>query len=159
MDCINKRLLAMKPPVNVTKPPRSITLLKYWKGFDTSCYSTVFLVWIVFYLDNTWNISYCLYRVCLLKDSVTSDVIALSELFYSEFVLRFEQLYGKCHVSYNVHIILHAPLSVQNLGPLWAQSAFVFESSNDFKNSFMASRVYQDKSWKCLQSTNTFQDY
>jgi hypothetical protein len=67
---------------------------------------------------------------CLLKDTVTYHNIAMAEMFIRECVIRFEQLYGNCHISYNVHILLHAPTSVQNWGPLWDQSAFIFESSN-----------------------------
>lgn len=43
---------------------------------------------------------------------------------------RFERLYGKCHASFNVHILQHAAQSVRNWGPLWCQSAFIFESHN-----------------------------
>jgi len=45
----------------------------------------------------------------------------------TEFVAGIETLYGEQFVSYNVHILTHLPDAVVNWGPLWANSAFVFE--------------------------------
>lgn len=46
------------------------------------------------------------------------------------FVEEFENLYGKEHMSFNVHILLHACDCVSRWGPLWAYSAYGFEDSN-----------------------------
>lgn len=48
----------------------------------------------------------------------------------SKFVYRVEDLYGKAAMTFNVHQLLHLPQSVQQLGPLWSHSTFVFESGN-----------------------------
>ncbi|CAN7945932.1 unnamed protein product, partial [Ixodes hexagonus] len=47
------------------------------------------------------------------------------------FVARAEQLYNKesC-MTYNLHQLLHIQKVVKQMGPLWAHSAFVFESGN-----------------------------
>ncbi|KAG0439871.1 hypothetical protein HPB47_016492 [Ixodes persulcatus] len=47
------------------------------------------------------------------------------------FVARAEQLYNKesC-MTYNLHQLLHIQKVVEQMGPLWAHSAFVFESGN-----------------------------
>lgn len=46
------------------------------------------------------------------------------------FVSRAEGLYGECFMTFNVHQLLHLGTCVENLGPLWACSAFPFESGN-----------------------------
>ncbi|GAA6110432.1 uncharacterized protein LOC119011063 isoform X1 [Tachysurus ichikawai] len=43
-----------------------------------------------------------------------------------------QSLYGKDQMTYNMHSLLHLTKSVENLGPLWAQSAFMFESYNGY---------------------------
>lgn len=44
--------------------------------------------------------------------------------------MEMGDLYGIQNVSYNVHLSLHLAQNVQNWGPLWAHSAFTFESYN-----------------------------
>lgn len=61
--------------------------------------------------------------------------ISLAQLVYCErgfktFVLDFQKLYGKQHMSFNVHQTLHLVQSVKDWGPLWCHSAFLFESFN-----------------------------
>lgn len=46
------------------------------------------------------------------------------------FVSRAEGLYGECFMTFNVHQLLHLGTCVENLGLLWACSAFPFESGN-----------------------------
>lgn len=48
----------------------------------------------------------------------------------SDFVLQMEDLYGKGAMTFNVHQLLHLPKSMAELGPLWAHSAFIFETGN-----------------------------
>ncbi|XP_077551223.1 uncharacterized protein LOC144164841 [Haemaphysalis longicornis] len=42
----------------------------------------------------------------------------------------YADLYGATGATFNVHQLLHLASSVRNLGPLWANSAFVFEFGN-----------------------------
>ncbi|KAH9379024.1 hypothetical protein HPB48_010122 [Haemaphysalis longicornis] len=48
----------------------------------------------------------------------------------SAFVRRCEALYGPTAATFNVHQLLHLADNVRNLGPLRANSEFVFESGN-----------------------------
>ena len=41
-----------------------------------------------------------------------------------------EKLYNKTAMTYNVHQLLHLAESIANWGPLWAHSAYCFESAN-----------------------------
>lgn len=41
-----------------------------------------------------------------------------------------EILYGEVNMTYDVYLMLHLALSVQNWGPLWKTSCFPFEGYN-----------------------------
>lgn len=131
---VDRRLLGIKPPCSVSRTPRSISQLKFWKAHE-------WLAWLIYYslivLKDVLPSTYYSHWA-ILVDSVTvllgSD-ISLSQVVYCErnlqsFVVKFEQLYGKKHCSYNVHQILHLVQSVRDFGPLWSHSAFTFESFN-----------------------------
>jgi len=47
-----------------------------------------------------------------------------------QFVSDFENLYGKQHLSFNVHQTLHLVQSVRDWGPLWSHAENLFESYN-----------------------------
>lgn len=66
----------------------------------------------------------------LLQDSISSHETDKADGLLKAFVGHFESQYGKCHVSYNVHILVHAAASVKNWDPLWSHSAFLYESQN-----------------------------
>ncbi|XP_073716926.1 uncharacterized protein [Misgurnus anguillicaudatus] len=131
---IDQRLFKIKPPVNITRPPRSVRLRKFWKASEYRnfllFYSIPCLIGILpsDYLEHLLLLVQATY--CLLKDDMSSHDIDVAEHLLKTFVSRFERLYGKCHVSFNVHILEHAAQSVRNWGPLWCQSAFIFESHN-----------------------------
>lgn len=59
---------------------------------------------------------------------------------------------------YNVHVLIHLPKNVYNLGPLWTFSAFHFESNNHFLNQNIqaANRVIEEASTKILLYQNKF---
>lgn len=66
----------------------------------------------------------------LLKTEISYDELnEADEMLYS-FVHDAQELYGKQVMTYNVHQLLHIVESVYNWGPLWAHSAFPFESAN-----------------------------
>jgi len=43
-------------------------------------------------------------------------------------VSEFEALYGETELTYNLHQVLHVILNVQRWGPIWSNSAYMFES-------------------------------
>ncbi|XP_065287611.1 uncharacterized protein [Dermacentor albipictus] len=53
-----------------------------------------------------------------------------AERLLSMFAARCEALYGVTAATFNVHQLYHLAESVRHLGPLWAHSAFSFESGN-----------------------------
>lgn len=64
----------------------------------------------------------------LLQKEITSDELRLCGMCIVQFVGEFEILYGVNEMTFNVHILLHLVESVRHSGPLWATSAFCFES-------------------------------
>jgi hypothetical protein len=108
--------------------------LRYWKAHE-------WLAWLLYYslpvlknilptdYYNHWGILVECVAILLGKN------ISLAQLVYCErslktFVTDFQQLYGKQHMTFNVHQTLHLVQSVKDWGPLWSHSAFVFEAFN-----------------------------
>lgn len=130
---INKRLLEIKPPLEIHRTPRLLKEKSKWKASEWRS-------WLLFYsipclsgiLDDELLNSFKLlvksiYRLLTAK-------ITEAELFQCEydlllFVNDSQRLYGPQFMTFNVHILLHAVDSVRNNGPLWATSTFGFESN------------------------------
>ncbi|XP_049273313.1 uncharacterized protein LOC119399356 [Rhipicephalus sanguineus] len=55
---------------------------------------------------------------------------SFSGLLLTTFVSQAAGLYGQRCMSFNVHQLLHLAEAARQFGPLWAHSAFAFESSN-----------------------------
>ena len=62
------------------------------------------------------------------KTKITQDELRACEYNLIKFVGEFEILYGLERMTFNVHILLHIVESVNHSSPLWAISAFPFES-------------------------------
>lgn len=64
------------------------------------------------------------------QESISDHMITLASRLISEFVGRYEDLYGLRHMSCNLHHLLHLPDVVRNLGSLWVTSCYPFEGLN-----------------------------
>lgn len=133
---INKRLERMFPPKTVSRLPRPISERRFWKASEWKCW----LLYYAFpcldgilprkYLKHFALLSQSVYA--LLKDSVTHTDVNNADLMLTEFVCGMQELYTKTSMTYNVHLLTHLPKSVKEWGPLWAHSAFAYESANGF---------------------------
>lgn len=131
---IDEKMSTIKPPIGISRKPRSITERHMWKASE-------WRTWLFFYslpcLYNTLPQLY-LEHFCLLAESIytlSKETISTEELFVtdrniSEFVKLFQHYYGKINMVYNVHLLLHLPKCVLRLGPLWGYSNFCFENNN-----------------------------
>jgi len=131
---LDKQLLRIKPPCNITRVPRSFQQRKFWKASEWQNWLLFYSIFVLkgilphaFYQH--WLILVT-FMFLLCKDTVTSEGLKRCEKLVVEFVKQFETLYGKENVSFNVHLCLHLPDSVRNWGPLWAHSGYIFESFN-----------------------------
>ena len=61
------------------------------------------------------------------------------------FCQQFEILYGKRYMSANVHLLLHLPNTVHQLGPLWVYSCFYFEGENGTLKSLVHGTQHTEK--------------
>ena len=78
----------------------------------------------------------------LLSNRVSEASVCLAEKQLEEFVSRVGQLYGREHMTYNVHTLLHLGDTVRNCGPLWACSMFPFEGFNRTLVKFCTGSTY-----------------
>ena len=131
---IDSRLLAIKPPCSISRTPRSVSVLKFWKAHE-------WLAWLLYYslpvLKNILPAAYYNHWALLVECTAVllGNDITLANLVHCErsivqFVSDFQDLYGKQHMSFNVHQTLHIVQSVKDWGPLWSHSAFMFEAFN-----------------------------
>lgn len=131
---IDDILTSIKPPCNVSRVPHSVKEKKFWKAHEWN-------MWLFYYsiptLKGVLPEKYLKHWFKLVKgvslllgENISPLHISESEGLLTEFVQEMETLYGINNVTFNVHLCLHLPNTVRNWGPLWAQSAFVFESYN-----------------------------
>lgn len=131
---IDERLLPITPPSDVPRVPRTLHAAHRWKAAE--CRS-----WLLFYslpvlhmiLPNKYLKHWSMLVntiFLLLKDKVTNIDLASASNYIKKFVHQIPEIYGMCHMSYNVHQLTHLICSVELHGPLWSSSAFVFEGHN-----------------------------
>lgn len=130
---IDERLQLISPPSEIHRSPRSLSQRCYWKASEWRAfifYSLIVLrrVLPARYLNHFFLFVYGIY--VLLGDSISNESIALSEVCLAKFVIQLEQLYGISSCKFNAHCLTHLGHCVKNCGPLWATSAFTFESHN-----------------------------
>jgi hypothetical protein len=135
VQCIDSKLRAIKPPVDVTRlPVRSITQASKWKANECRAWLLHYSVFVLRGVLSSNLVSHWALLAkavyLLLKTSISVDDVSMARNLLQTFVKQVELLYGKEHMSYNVHQLLHLPDCVLACGPLWRSSAFPFESHN-----------------------------
>lgn len=135
-QAVNSFLKGVKPTVNVTRIPRSLDDLVYWKSSE---YRNFLLYWGIPILKYVLTPIY-LMHFCLLVKGVfllsTEDVSAAdlvtAEACLHEFVKTFADLYDLQFITMNVHQLVHLGRTVKCTGPLYSNNCFVYESLNGF---------------------------
>ncbi|XP_075144943.1 uncharacterized protein LOC142219991 [Haematobia irritans] len=131
---IDKRLKNIRPLQAFARMPRSLSLFQTYKA-------TEMYYWILFYsiptlssiLPEEYYQHWILLVVCLhnlLLRKISNKTLKDTDVLLKYFVKEFQKIYGKHCMTYNVHQLLHMCLYVERWGPLWATSAFPFESHN-----------------------------
>ena len=130
---IDKLLLQIKPPSNLTRTPRSVRSIAQWKASE-------WRNWLLFYslyvLHGTLPSKYFAHYLLLVEgisklllNSISIADLDAAENYLHLFVSQFQELYGIEFMTYNIHFLQHAASSVRDWGPLWSYSNFMFESS------------------------------
>jgi len=126
-------LLRCKPPSEIKRLPRSLSVSKFWKASEWRSFLLFYSIVCIRGHLPTEHYSHWLLLVyathMLLSKALPRDCLNACEIAL-KFVLLVPELYGSQHVSFNVHLLTHIVQSVRCCGPLWATSAFVFEDAN-----------------------------
>jgi hypothetical protein len=134
LDQLNSRMKNIRPPTNITRLPRSFSQRKFWKASEWRAFLIFYSLPVLngilptIYLAHLTLLSHAMYL--LLQETITPSDLDNAEKLLQTFVSDFENLYGLCNMSYNLHILLHIPYTVKLWGPLWCYSAYGFESFN-----------------------------
>ena len=132
---LEERYLAIKPPNVITRTPRSLLKnLAHFKASELRAFLLYYSLPCLWGLLEEEYFQHLLLLVngvfLLLQDSISPSDIESSSRMLLHFCTRMEALYDKRYETYNVHMLLHLPDCVRNLGPLWGTSCFWFEGYN-----------------------------
>ncbi|XP_073668003.1 uncharacterized protein [Paramisgurnus dabryanus] len=133
---IDRKIEHFQPPSNITRMPRSITTRAYWKASEWRAFLLFYAPIVLKSILPRRFLEHFL-LLCQAVYVLQTTSITQLELFYAsqhlnEFVCNFETLYGRSHMTYNVHILQHLSDSVRNWGHLWCYSPYSFEGCNGF---------------------------
>lgn len=133
MKLINRKLAQIRPPSEVTRVVDSLDDISNWKASMFRSFGLYFYVALEDilpkkYFDHFQNLSYGIY-VLLQQEVSVKDVENVQTLF-QQFLMDMEALYGVCHLTINLHFLIHLPQCVIDWGCLWAHSTFIPEWMN-----------------------------
>ncbi|XP_064468860.1 uncharacterized protein LOC135383250 [Ornithodoros turicata] len=134
VDEVNARLCRIRPPISFSRLPRALNDRALWKA-------TEWKFWLLYYclpcVQGILPLRYLLHfsKLChavflLIKQTITEDEVDEAEHVLRDFCVKMPLLYGEGQCTSNVHLLLHLPQAVRNLGPLWSTSMFPFEGAN-----------------------------
>ncbi|XP_070393260.1 uncharacterized protein [Dermacentor albipictus] len=157
---IDERLMAIRPPRDLKRLPRPTKERKWWKAKELEN-------WILYYsipvLDGILDKKYLQHWACLvealhimLQYKIETCELIQAEQLLLEFHVRSQMLFGKAFMTFNMHQLTHIVKSIRCWGPLWAHSAFPFESGNGgLKQSVKAANGIPHQLCRVLQIENT----
>ncbi|XP_065892467.1 uncharacterized protein [Dysidea avara] len=147
---VDKRLEEIQPPSCITRKPRSISKhMKYFKASEFKSfllyYSLPLLSGILpqQYWDHHALLVIAIYN--LLQHSVSPHQLDLCQTLLTKHCYQFSRLYSERYMTANVHLLLHLPDNVRQLGPLWAYSCFSFEGQNGILKNLVHGTQQVDK--------------
>lgn len=135
LNVIDQRLMEINPPSVITRKPRKLsTHFKYLKASEYRAFLLYYSIPALHGIlpQRYWD-HYSLLVISiqtLLKQSISDSQLLRCQQMINRFCQQFEILYGKRYMSANVHLLLHLPDTVRQLGPLWVYSCFYFEGQN-----------------------------
>lgn len=131
---MDSHLLRLKPPLEITRSPRSLMCRDNWKASEWRAFLLFYAISVLpgvlhpQFLEHYFHLSFSIH--ILLQESVSQHDLQLACESLVRFVKSMELLYGEENMSFNCHQLIHLSDSVLNWGPLWATSAFSFERNN-----------------------------
>ncbi|KAJ8676648.1 hypothetical protein QAD02_012435 [Eretmocerus hayati] len=148
LTIINERLAAINPPNFVTRLPRTISDLAYWKASELKLFLLNYSLPLLHdvmderYLNHHILLVYGIYL--LNQESISTQMIDLAEKLLHEYISQFNILYGDINMSCNLHLLLHLHEIVRRFGPLWVVSCFSFENMNGILKKLVHGTKYAE---------------
>ena len=150
LTIVDSRLEAINPPSIITRKPRKLsTHFKYLKASEYRAFLLYYSLPVLSGILPSQYLNHFSLLVTsvhiLLQQSISNSQIFQCENMISTFCQQFETLYGQRYMSANVHLLLHLPSTVRQLGPLWVYSCFYFEGQNGALKSLVHGTQHIDK--------------
>ena len=134
VESIDSRINLIHPPNEITRVPRSLRHRAYWKGSEWHWWLLLYAPVMLFGILRQPFYGHLLLLVegvfLLTSSSISRQDLNKAEACLSQYVFQFEELYGKQHLTYNVHQLLHLTKTVTDWGPLSSYSSYTFEGFN-----------------------------
>ena len=147
---VDKRLKEITPPLVISRKPRAISEhFKYYKASELRSFLLYYSLPILFgilpleYWDHFSLLSTSIY--ILLQSSISEEQLQYCQKNLNTFCGKFQALYGERYMSANIHLLLHLPDTVRELGPLWVYSCFHFEGLNGMLKGLVRGTQHIDK--------------
>lgn len=131
---LNKILLSIKPPRELTKTPIVVEKLSKYTANDSLYFGLYYSLPCLKnvlppkYWKHWFLFVYSIYIFS--KSRVTDEEFHKATRAMERFVYEIEDHYPLRFMRYNTHLLLHIPRYVKLFGSLWAWSAFTFEHFN-----------------------------
>ncbi|XP_062716890.1 uncharacterized protein LOC134292137 [Aedes albopictus] len=131
---VEKRLLSFRPPSSFARYPRQ---LKEFKKYKANEWEAILLHYIYpalkgilpqVYLDHIMLLSSSIFK--LLSPKLNESTINGCDKQLKQFETKFQTLYGRESMTYNVHLVRHLIQAVRNFGALYNFSLFPYESGS-----------------------------
>ena len=150
LKVVDSRLKAINPPSMITRKPRKLsTHFKYLKASEYRAFLLYYSLPVLSgilpsqYLNHFSLLVISIHT--LLQQSISHRQLLQCENMINTFCQQFEILYGRRYMSANVHLLLHLPNTVRQLGPLWVYSCFYFEGQNGILKSLVHGTQHIEK--------------
>lgn len=131
----DKRLLQIKPPMYVSRTPRTISRdRKHWKASEYRNWLLYYSIPVMLNILPPEYLSHHMLLVqaihVLLGDSISRKDLQHARTMLNHFCFKFGTFYSARSMTANIHSLLHLPSVVENIGPLFMSSCFGFETLN-----------------------------
>lgn len=122
------------PTSDVSRFPRSLTERSDYRGHE-------WYYWILIYsipclkdiLPTKYFNHWCQLPsalAILMQNSVTKSDLAYGDRYLKTFVSEIDNLYGKEHVTFSIHLLIHFAKSIEDFAQAFCHSAFIYEAEN-----------------------------
>lgn len=130
MKRINNRFAKTMPPSDVTRTPQTFDSIPDMKASDFKSFGLYYYPILEGILPEPYFTHFACLSLAiyaLLQDNVSRETVIAVGRLLNHLVLQVEDLYGREHVTYNMHLLTHLAQCVLDWGCLWSSSNFIPE--------------------------------